>query len=208
MGAIVKEDGAFDGWVHGRREFVRRLSGAAWGVWLTGSAAACRDAADYARGAAERGDAFQTLSSAEGDDLVALCSTLIPSGDLPGSTEAGAAYFIDRLLGTTESALLPLIRDGLGSLGERVVRDYPGSASFAALLEDDRIGCLQAVEAQDPAFFGTLRYLNLIGTFCHPDLGGNRDMAGWRLAGMEPANAYEPPFGYYDRPYHEQGSGS
>ncbi|NNM32179.1 MAG: hypothetical protein HKO53_03895, partial [Gemmatimonadetes bacterium] len=61
---------------------------------------------------------------------------------------------------------------------------------------------LTQVEEDDPGFFGTVRYLTICGTFCHPDLGGNRDRAGWNLLGIDVQNAYQPPFGYYDRGHH------
>ena len=81
--------------------------------------------------------------------------------------------------------------------------EYSSDLSFADLEAADRVRCLERVEEEDPGFFGVMRTLTIYGTFSHPDGGGNRGQVGWRLVGMDVQNAYEPPFGYYDRPYHD-----
>jgi len=193
-------DDAFD-----RRGFLRRVGGVAGGALLSVHFAACQEAAEQARQAALDGAAYAVLTPEEGRQLEAVCATIIPSGDTPGAREAGAAHFIDTVLGSFESANLPVVRDGIASLQGRV-RTAEGAASFADLDETRQVQLLAEVEAQDPAFFGVARYLTICGTFCHPDLGGNRNRAGWTLLGMDVQNGYQPPFGYYDRGHHDEGA--
>ncbi|NNF27378.1 MAG: gluconate 2-dehydrogenase subunit 3 family protein [Gemmatimonadetes bacterium] len=183
-----------------RRAFVRSVGGVAGGAWLSLHFAACQDAAEQAREAAASGSDFSILTAEEGRQLEAVCATLIPSGETPGAREAGAAHFIDTVLGSFEAGSLPTVREGLEALAERV-RDEHG-VTFADLDTEQQVAVLTQVEEDDPGFFGTVRYLTICGTFCHPDLGGNRDRAGWTLLGMDVQNAYQPPFGYYDRGHH------
>ena len=147
------------------------------------------------------GSGFSTLTAEEGRQLEAVCATIIPSGDTPGAREAGAAHFIDTVLGSFEAASLTTVREGLEAIGGRA-RDKYG-ATYADLEPQQQIELMTLVEQEDPAFFGTVRYLTICGTFCHPDLGGNLDGAGWTLLGMDVQNAYQPPFGYYDRGHHD-----
>lgn len=188
-----------------RRAFVRSVGGVAGGAWLSLHFAACQDAAQQAREAAASGSGFTTLTAEEGRQLEAVCAAIIPSGETPGAREAGAAHFIDTVLGSFEASSLPTVREGLADLA-RSARDAHGTA-FADLDSPQQVGLLTQVEQDDPGFFGTVRYLTICGTFCHPDLGGNRDLAGWTLLGMDVRNAYEPPFGYYDRGHHSREVG-
>jgi hypothetical protein len=188
-----------------RRTFMRNVGGVAGGAWLTLHFAACQEAAEQARQAVASGGGFSVLTPEEGRQLEAVCATIIPSGDTPGAREAGAAHFIDTVLGTFESAGLPTVREGLEALAARV-NDQHGT-TFADLGPDAQVAVLTEVENDDPGFFGTVRYLTICGTFCHPDLGGNRDQAGWRLLGMDIQNGYQPPFGYYDQGHHGEEVG-
>lgn len=188
-----------------RRAFVRSVGGVAGGAWLTLHFAACQDAAEQARQAVASGSGFTVLGAEEGRQLEAVCATIIPSGDTPGAREAGAAHFIDTVLGTFESGNLPTIRDGLEALAAQVREEH--GTTFADLDAETQVAALTRMENDDPAFFGTVRYLTLCGTFCHPDLGGNRDRVGWTLMGMDVQNAYQPPFGYYDRGHHGEETG-
>ncbi len=200
-----------DAWVDvpfDRRTFVRRVGGAAGGALLSMHLAACQDAADQAREAAAAGSGFSILTADEGRRLEAVCATLIPSGETPGAREAGAAHFIDLVLGTFEAGSLPTIRDGLAGLKRRVEAAEGRGTSFADLSATRQVAILTDVEREDPGFFGTARYLTICGTFCHPDLGGNRDGAGWAILGLDPQNAYEPPFGYYDEGHHDREVGA
>ena len=59
-------------------------------------------------------------------------------------------------------------------------------------------------EAENTEFFGTLHFLTMMGMFCLPKYGGNRDHAGWDLIGFSHQHAWQPPFGYYDAAVHAQ----
>ena len=188
-----------------RRSFVRSVGGVAGGAWLSLHFAACQDAAQQAREAAASRSGFAVLSGEEGRQLEAMCAAIIPSGDTPGAREAGAAHFIDTVLGSFEANSLPTVREGLAALEDRVRSDH--GTTFADLGEEQQIDVLTRVESDDPGFFGTVRFLTICGTFCHPDLGGNRDRVGWTLLGMDVQNAYQPPFGYYDQGHHGEEAG-
>ncbi|MDH3222789.1 MAG: gluconate 2-dehydrogenase subunit 3 family protein, partial [Gemmatimonadota bacterium] len=142
-----------DGWTQvpfDRRTFVRRVGGAAGGALLSVHLAACRDLADQAREAAAAGSGFSTLTADEGRQLEAVCATLIPSGDTPGAREAGAAHFIDLVLGTFEAGNLPTIREGLSGLKRRVESAEGSGTSFADLSAARQVEILADVEREDP----------------------------------------------------------
>jgi gluconate 2-dehydrogenase gamma chain len=56
---------------------------------------------------------------------------------------------------------------------------------------------MKAIERKP--FFDLLRTHTVMGFFCDPSLGGNRDEVGWKLIGFEDKFHFEPPFGYYDK---------
>lgn len=176
-----------------RRDFMRTSGALASGTWLTLNLSACERMANEAREAAERGDAFTTLTGEEARILDALSSLIIPSNDGPGAHEAGAVYFMDIALAGPEAGSLEFLRTGLASLGQRV-----GEGSFADLPPEEQTLMLTTVAEEDPGFFGYVRYLTICGTFSTPARGGNRDGAGWRIAQMDVQPSYQPPFGYYD----------
>ena len=51
---------------------------------------------------------------------------------------------------------------------------------------------------EDTPFFETVRTHTILGFLASPEEGGNRNMAGWKLLGIDGRMVYEPPFGYYD----------
>ena len=50
--------------------------------------------------------------------------------------------------------------------------------------------------------------VSLAGTFTMSRYGGNRGEVGWDLLGFERRHHWQPPFGYYDAPYHAEGDKS
>lgn len=74
-----------------------------------------------------------------------------------------------------------------------------GGAEGAAAIEE--------LATEEPAreleFWENIRTMTVMGTFCHPNQGGNQDLAGWNILGLDPAAAFQPPFGFYDREYAE-----
>ncbi len=167
---------------------------ALWLLGLSGCEAVSREASEAAR----RGDGFTLLNDEEGAQLTAFAERIIPSDDGPGAVEAGAVHFMDFVLQDHEAANLDFVRGGLSALGDRVRQAGSASGLLGDLDPADQITLMRALESDDPGLFGYLRLLVLAGTFSHPDYGGNRDQLGWRMVGLEYADVYEPPFGFYD----------
>ncbi|MEZ4414645.1 MAG: gluconate 2-dehydrogenase subunit 3 family protein [Gemmatimonadota bacterium] len=189
-----------------RRQFVLTSGGGLGALWALGMAG-CRDLAEEASRAAARGEAFRTLSADDGRQLDEIAALILPSDDGPGAREAGAVYFLDRVLGdpALEGGNLEFVQASLGSLGDRVRAAGAASGFLGDLPLDQRVEVLRTVEREDPGFFGYARLLVLAGTLSHPDYGGNRDHLGWALMGMEHADTYEPPYGFYDAEARQAG---
>jgi len=121
--------------LHNRRAFLRAAA-AAGVAWAAADALQVEDALAWAgQQAASRTAATTTaLTKAQADVVDALVSRIIPSVDgRPGAHEAGAAYFIDRALGTFNASQKTLYADGIADLNRRAAARAPGTASFAAL---------------------------------------------------------------------------
>lgn len=146
---------------------------------------------------------FMTLSEAEAAELTAIAARILPSDDTPGATEAGVIYFMDTVLDGDRAALLPPIQQGLLALQTSANSAY-GTTSFHSLSADQQDALLHAID--DTPFFDTLRYLTIAGMFALPEYGGNKDKVGWQLIGFEDRHMWQPPFGYYDKDYMEQGA--
>jgi gluconate 2-dehydrogenase gamma chain len=81
---------------------------------------------------------------------------------------------------------------------------FPGSSSIASLPNDQQSALMKAIEKTE--FFQQVRQHTALGFFCHPKYGGNRDMLGWKLIGVDHQMQYQPPFGYYDAEALREGS--
>ena len=88
---------------HSRRAFLRVMSGALGGAWLTLDLSKVAHAAHEAQRAQEAAGAAATsfLSKAELADVDAIAAQIIPTDATPGAREAGVALFIDRALATS-----------------------------------------------------------------------------------------------------------
>jgi gluconate 2-dehydrogenase gamma chain len=184
-----------------RREFLAQLGAA--GMLLQSplllSLASC------ARDAVSRGEPLMTLTDAEGRAFAALAARIIPSGDGPGATEAGAVYFADRALAGPLAGMLEPLRNGLADLDARA-RSARGEA-FADLAADDQDVLIREVQQAEP-FFAMAHFLTVAGVFADPSYGGNRGDVGPALLGVEHAPVYAPPFGFYDAEYARQNGGA
>ena len=141
--------------------------------------------------------ALISLTPAEVRTMRAFAAQIIPSDDgIPGATEAGAVYFIDRALGAPFfAASVPIVRRGLADLDMRA-RMMRRGKDFAALPDESQIAIMRDVE-RDP-FFDVARTLVIIGTFSDPSHGGNRGTVGWTAIGLDHRPSYSAPFGWYD----------
>jgi gluconate 2-dehydrogenase gamma chain len=162
-------------------------------------------AQDHARNAVQSSTppAFQTLDAAIAAEIDAITSQIVPSTDGPGAHEAGVVYFIDRALSTFDADLRGTYRTGLAMVQQKSKEMFPGSASIAALTNEQQIQLLHGIEKTD--FFELLRTHTMYGLLGNPSYGGNRDQVGWKLIGFDDHMAYRPPFGYYDANPHEDG---
>ncbi len=152
--------------------------------------------------ARDQGSAFKVLSTAEAAEFSAIAAQIIPSGTLPGATEAGVIYFMDTVLADTHVDALKPMRQSLTELQAGVLSAY-NKESFASLESPQQLAMLQGIENTE--FFDTLRFLTLAGMFSNPSYGGNRDAVGWQLIGFEGPHPSQPPFGYYDADYAQRG---
>ena len=129
-------------------------------------------------------------------EINAIAAQIIPDDDTPGAGRAGVIWFIDGALAGYDQHKRELYKRGLAETQAKRAEMFPGSGSIASLSADQQIALLKAIEKTE--FFQAVRFHTVLGFFGHPMHGGNRDMAGWKLIGIEHSMHYEPPFGYYD----------
>jgi gluconate 2-dehydrogenase gamma chain len=132
----------------------------------------------------------ENLTATEMDLLDAIVARLIPTdANGPGATEAHAAHYIDRALGSALAPSLPAYRAGLVAL-DRYARSSRG-ASFTQLAPADQDAVLLDVESGAATGFtgSSTSFFNLVlnhthqGTFGDPYYGGNANFVGWDLLG-------------------------
>jgi gluconate 2-dehydrogenase gamma chain len=175
-----------------RRELLKRVT-------LVGTAVAIpvrlvtigRTSADAAtvQGVNAAPEAFETLTTVEGETLQAIVARLIPTdGNGPGATEARAAQYVDRALGGALAASREAYRVGLAALN--AYTQASRKAAFAQLSAADQDAVLLELETGAAAgFAGSGIFFNLLlahtiqGTFGDPYYGGNANFVGWDLIG-------------------------
>jgi gluconate 2-dehydrogenase gamma chain len=140
---------------------------------------------------------FGWFDAAAAAEIKAICGAIIPETDTPGADRAGVIWFIDRALADYDRDKRDLYTRGLREMQSRRAEMFPGSTSIEGLTPDQRIALLKAIETTQ--FFRQVRFHTILGFFGHPMHGGNRDMAGWKMLGLEHAMRYAPPFGSYDK---------
>jgi gluconate 2-dehydrogenase gamma chain len=188
-----------------RRQFLAGAGtglGAAWisAHWPAIAAAHAHAAASTATvpTAVPVSDVLEFLTPDEARQVDAITAQIVPTDDTPGAREAGALYFIDRSLHTWAAASAVPFRDGLRDFRARFASAHP-SVEWAEADTETQIEFLS--QEDSTPFFGTVRFLTLLGMFALPAYGGNRGGAGWRLIGFDDTHGFSPPFGYYDRGY-------
>lgn len=200
-----------------RRDFLQLLSGYVGAGWLAANWPALLSAAEHAHQAAKSGNpVLEVLTPEQARELDALTSCLIPTDDTPGAHEAGVVYFIDRALKTYASEQLPTYQKGLEAVQKYTAETFPGVTRFSEATEEQKLKILTELSAESdlqkgvprrglPAgstdFLRTLRFDTICGFLVDPEGGGNRDFAGWKAIGRDPAHNFAPPFGHYDKDY-------
>jgi gluconate 2-dehydrogenase gamma chain len=139
---------------------------------------------------------FTSLDAGSAAEIEAIACQIIPDDDTPGARSAGVIWFIDRALAGYDQDKREFYTRGLAETQAKRAQLFPGSASIAGLAADQQVALLKAIEQTE--FFQQVRFHTILGFFGHPMHGGNRDMVGWKLIGVEHAMRFEPPFGYYD----------
>jgi gluconate 2-dehydrogenase gamma chain len=142
------------------------------------------------------GQPFRFFTAQEAADYEAFASQIIPTDDTPGAKEANVVRFVDFALSEIEPQNQQDFRAALKKLNDQVKKNSPQASSFSTLASAQQIEVMKAIEKSDE--FGTLRAYVLVGFFCDPADGGNKDQIGWKLIGFEDHFYYAPPFGYYD----------
>jgi gluconate 2-dehydrogenase gamma chain len=184
-----------------RRQFLRATGGtlgAAWiGMHWPELVAAAEHAHEVATGNADRN--LKVLSPTQARDVEAMAAQIVPSGDTPGAREAGVVYFIDHVhAGPYAARAKTFLADLAGFQAEFASRN-PGVASIADLPDGTQVAYLKSIETTP--FFGTMKFLTVLGLLALPAYGGNAGKLGWRLVGFVDQHAWAPPFGHYDRDY-------
>jgi gluconate 2-dehydrogenase gamma chain len=173
-------------------------------------------AAQHAHQAAASKQSFEVLTPDQAKEVEAIAARIIPTDELPGATEAGVVYFIDRALKTFASDALPLYQKGLAAVNRVAAQMFPGVKSFSAATPEQQDKILTKCFAGEwpelgplgngprtyvPDFCQTVWLHTVWGFLVDPEGGGNRDFAGWRVIGHDPAHSFIPPFGSYDKDY-------
>jgi gluconate 2-dehydrogenase gamma chain len=201
-----------------RRDFLLQAGGVAGMAWASAQWPAILAAAQHAHKAAnsKSPETFEVLTLEQAREVEAIASQIIPTDDLPGAREAGVVYFIDRALKTFASDALPTYEKGLAELNQATSAKYPEVKSFVdATAEQQEKLLAEFIEEHksqdDPLrrrsqpgsgdFFQTIRMHTLFGFLVDPEGGGNRNYAGWKVIGRDPAHSFSPPFGFYDKDY-------
>jgi gluconate 2-dehydrogenase gamma chain len=199
-----------------RRDFLLQMGGVAGTAWITTRWPAIVAAAQHAHQAAATKQSFEVLTPEQAKEVQAIAARIIPTDELPGATEAGVVYFIDRALKTFARDALPLYQKGLPSLNQAVAEMFPGVQTFSAatMEQQDKIlaeyfaeqmpqkGSMRRNQSAAGAnFLQTVWYHTICGFLVDPEGGGNRDYAGWKVIDRDPAHSFSPPFGYYDKDY-------
>jgi gluconate 2-dehydrogenase gamma chain len=174
---------------------------------------------------------FEVLTPEQAVEVDAIAAQIIPTDDTPGAHEAGVVYFIDHALKTFARSQKDLLVEALAQVQTLTKRLFPAVEKFSAASSEEQIAVLKAMEREDnrpaeqrnlplgvgsagvtpagqqprhatPAqCFGFLRFATVVGFFCDPARGGNKDEVGWKLLGFDSTHVFQPPFGYYDQDY-------
>ena len=146
--------------------------------------------------AATSEDQLTWFDPATAAEIRAISAQIIPDDGTPGAETAGVIWFIDRALAGFDQDKRDLYKHGLAETQLKRAELFPGSTSIAGLTGAQQIELLKSIEKTE--FFQQVRQHSILGFFGHPKYGGNRNMVGWKLLGIEHSMQYKPPFGYYD----------
>lgn len=149
-------------------------------------------------------EAFHALSPAEAEIVTAAAARIFPTTETPGACEAGAVFYIDRMLAQAYPKLLPGYRKGCAALDRHARRRF--KRRFLELSPEEQDSILTDFQKggvagfpDAPDFFARLRRHTMEGVLGEPAYGGNRGLIGWRLVGF-PGQQFGYADAYIDRP--------
>ncbi len=205
-------------WLSSRRTFLQQGAlGLGFALFSAVTPEVLRAAHASASKAADTKAGFLFFTTEEAADVVAFGAQIIPTDDSPGATEAHAVYFIDHALIEFAPEDQTRVRAAIHALNDLAAKQ-PGHADvhFARLSSADQFEVMKKFQTTSPLpsggydpsnngmnssgnnYFELLRTYIITGFLSDPDLGGNKDMVGWKVIGFDGNSAHQPPFGYYD----------
>ena len=186
-----------------RREFLAAMGGGFGGALLVAAWPQVVEAAEHAERAVRSPgrQQFVNLTAAEAADIEAFTSQIIPSDGTPGAREAGVVYFIERAIGSFAKDQKEPLKQAIAAANTAASKKWPGVTQFSKLTDAQQQELIAAMEKDKDLRkpFNALRGATIIGTFCVPARGGNRNKVGWKILGFDDSYSFVPPFGYYDR---------
>ena len=205
-------------WHSSRRTFLQQGAlGLGFALFSAVTPEALRAAHASASKAADAKTAFRFFTNEEAADVVAFGSQIIPTDDTPGATEAHAVYFIDHAVIEFAPGDQTRVRAAIHALNDLAAKHSGhNNVRFAQLSPSDQLELTKKFQSSFPAinggfdpsnngmnssgnnYFELLRTYIITGFLSDPDLGGNKDMIGWKVIGFDGSSAHQPPFGYYD----------
>ncbi len=204
-------------WSSSRRTFLQQGAlGLGFALLSAATPDALRAAHASASNAANAKASFRFFSAEEAADVVAFGAQIIPTDDTPGSTEAHAVYFIDHALIEFAPEDQTRVRAAILALNKTAAKQSGRPVRFANLSSAEQLKIMKEFESSSPPnsggydpsnngmngsgsnHFELLRAYIITGFLSDPDLGGNKDMIGWKVMGFDGNTAHQPPFGYYD----------
>ena len=170
-------------------------------IWLAAHWPGILAAQEHAHTVAKSGHpaTFGFFSPDQAAEIESVAARIIPTDDTPGAREAGAIYFIDRILTTIDQDKQAAYTQGLKDLRAKTHELFPNADKFSDLNPAQQDQVLTAIETT--TFFRQVRLHTIVGFFASPEYGGNQEKIGWNLIGFEDKFDWQPPFGYYDREY-------
>ena len=142
--------------------------------------------------AAAQSTAALVFSEEEWRTVEAITARIIPTDHDPGALEANCVNFIDKALANEDADLLPTYREGLPAMDRVAVERFgpafvelepDGQDQVLAAIESGQVSGWSPTSATSEEFFETVRSHTIIGFLADPKYGGNRDYAGWKVAG-------------------------
>jgi gluconate 2-dehydrogenase gamma chain len=204
-------------WHSSRRTFLQQGAlGLGFALLSAVTPEALRAAHASASKATDAKAGFRFFTTEEAADVVAFGAQIIPTDDTPGATEAHAVYFIDHVLMEFAPEDQTRVRAAIHALNGLARQSGHASTRFSHLSPSEQLELTKKFQSLFPAvnggydpsnngmnssgsnYFELLRTYIITGFLSDPDLGGNKDMLGWKVIGFDGNSAHQPPFGYYD----------